>query len=130
LAITDAYVKPAVAGPLDLTVGNTLPEDWLDTIASNVLYLGNRAVVEMVNRSGVSLATGDVVVFDTANDASITRTTTADDKNAVGVVIDGPVANLATARVVVRERDHQPGRPDQYQHDGWPGQAQRHPRSR
>jgi hypothetical protein len=91
-----------VAGPLDLTVGNTLPEDWLDTIASNVLYLGNRAVVEMVNRSGVSLATGDVVVFDTANDASITRTTTADDKNAVGVVIDGPVANLATARVVVR----------------------------
>lgn len=104
MAITDAYVKPSVGGPLDLTVGNILPEDWLDTTASNVLYLHNRNVVEMTNRTGSTLQTGDVVIYETGNDASCAFSVTADDHRVMGVVVDGPVLNLATARVVVRGR--------------------------
>ena len=43
------------------------------------------------NKSGVTLTTGEVVVIDTGNASSVTRTTTLNDLDVFGVVLDGAV---------------------------------------
>lgn len=60
-----------------------------------------RGVIDVVtNKSGGSLAKGDVVIVDTANDHAVTTTTTGSSTATIGVVVEeNGIANNATGRV-------------------------------
>lgn len=61
---------------------------------------GRAIVVTKTNKSGGSLAKGDVVIVDSANDNAITTTTSAGTTVTVGVVVEeNGIANNATGRV-------------------------------
>jgi len=63
--------------------------------------VGGRIVVALLtNRSGGSVAQGDVVIRDDANDKSFTTSTTQGDRKVVGVVLDASIADLASGRIV------------------------------
>lgn len=57
-------------------------------------------IVKVANKSGGSLANGDVVIVDTANNTAVTTTTTGRSETSVGVVQE-TIANNATGRVLV-----------------------------
>lgn len=61
---------------------------------------GRQVVLALTNRSGGSVAAGDVVVFDTTGDESFTTTTTGRAELSVGVAQE-TIANLAAGRVLV-----------------------------
>lgn len=78
---------------------------WYDT-TNAVLRMYDGGTWQLVsrgysytNQSGGTLAAGDVVVFDTGNDSSVTTTTTVSDADVVGVVIIGG-ADGATVHVI------------------------------
>lgn len=56
--------------------------------------------VQLANKSGGSVAAGDVVVIDTANDTAFTTTTTGQAEVSVGVAL-ATIANNATGPVLV-----------------------------
>lgn len=68
---------------------------WYDTTNNVFKILDSSSVFQPINghvytnKSGGSLAAGDVVVIDTSNDNAITTTTTANDTTVFGVIIIG-----------------------------------------
>lgn len=61
---------------------------------------GRRVELPLTNKSGGSVAAGDVVVIDTANDDSFTTTTTGQWQKSVGIAQE-TIANNATGRILV-----------------------------
>ncbi len=61
---------------------------------------GRQVVIPMTNKSGGGVVLGDVVIVDTANDASFTTTTSAASTATIGVVQE-TIANNATGRVLL-----------------------------
>ena len=61
---------------------------------------GRQVVIPLTNKSGGSVAAGDVVVIDTTTDASFTTTTTGRAELSVGVAQE-TIASNATGRVLV-----------------------------
>lgn len=61
---------------------------------------GRQVVLPLTNKSGGSVAAGDVVVIDTANNESFTTTTTGRAEVSIGVAQE-TIANNATGRVLV-----------------------------
>lgn len=61
---------------------------------------GRQVVVPLTNKSGGSVAAGDVVVVDTANDTAFTTTTTGRAEVSVGIAQE-TIANTASGRVLV-----------------------------
>lgn len=59
---------------------------------------GRQTVLFLTNKSGGSVAAGDVVIVDTSNDAAFTTTTSGQSTSALGVVQES-IANNATGRV-------------------------------
>lgn len=60
---------------------------------------GRRVVIPMTNKSGGSVAAGDVVIIDTANDTAFTTTTSARSELSIGVAQE-TIANNATGKVL------------------------------
>lgn len=60
---------------------------------------GRQVVEFMTNKSGGSVAAGDVVIIDTGNDRAFTTTTSGQSTSVFGVVAES-IANNATGRVV------------------------------
>lgn len=60
---------------------------------------GRQVVIPLTNKSGGSVAAGDVVVVDTSNDTAFTTTTTARSEVSLGVAQE-TIANNATGRVL------------------------------
>lgn len=60
--------------------------------------VGRRTVVPLTNKSGGSVAAGDVVVIDTGNNDAFTTNTTSSSTKVIGVVQE-TIANNATGRV-------------------------------
>jgi hypothetical protein len=80
---------------------------WLDSgSAWTLLAMAQTTIVPFTNVSGVTLATGDLVVVDTvsATAATVTSSTTPDDNKVAGVVIvggaNGAVVMVATGGYV------------------------------
>lgn len=61
---------------------------------------GRSEVIPLTNKSGGSVAAGDVVVIDTANDTAFTTTTTGRSEVSLGVAQE-TIANNSTGRVLV-----------------------------
>jgi len=61
---------------------------------------GRQVVIVLTNKSGGSVATGDIVVFDTTTDESFTTTTAARVELSVGIAQE-TIANNALGRVLV-----------------------------
>lgn len=61
---------------------------------------GRQVVIPMTNKSGGSVAAGDVVIIDTGNDAAFTTTTSARSEVSLGVAQE-TIANNAVGRVLV-----------------------------
>lgn len=61
---------------------------------------GRRVEVPLTNKSGGSVAAGDVVVIDTANDDSFTTTTAGRTEVSVGIAQE-TIANNAVGRVLI-----------------------------
>lgn len=61
---------------------------------------GRQVVVSLTNKSGGSVAAGDVVIVDTGNNEAITTTTSARVEVSLGVVQEA-IASNATGRVLV-----------------------------
>ena len=61
---------------------------------------GRKVVAYKTNKSGGSVAAGDVVIIDTTNDNGFTTTTSAGSTVRIGIA-DETIANNATGRVVV-----------------------------
>src|SRR5690349_14326890 len=61
---------------------------------------GRQVVVPMVNKSGGSVAAGDVVIYDTGNNEAFTTTTSGSSLLVAGVAQE-TIANNATGRVLV-----------------------------
>jgi hypothetical protein len=61
---------------------------------------GRQVVVPLTNKSGGSVAAGDVVIVDTGNDAAFTTTTSARSETSLGVVQE-TIANNGTGRVLI-----------------------------
>lgn len=62
---------------------------------------GQKIVVPLTNKSGGSVALGDVVVVDTTNNDAFTTTTSASTTNVVGVAME-TIANNAAGRVCLQ----------------------------
>jgi hypothetical protein len=63
---------------------------------------GRRTIVYLTNKSGGSVAVGDVVIIDSANDNAFTTSTAGAELVGIGVVIEtGGIANNAVGRVAV-----------------------------
>ena len=60
---------------------------------------GRQVVIPLTNRSGGSVAAGDVVVIDAANDAAFTTTTTGRAEVSIGIAQE-TIASLASGRVL------------------------------
>lgn len=67
---------------------------------STDMLRGRNVVLLMTNKSGGSVAAGDVVIIDTGNDNAFTTTTSGQSTSAIGVVMES-IANNATGRVQV-----------------------------
>jgi hypothetical protein len=61
---------------------------------------GRQVVLPLTNKSGGSVAAGDVVVIDTDNDASFETTTTGGETRGIGIAQE-TIANNAVGRVLV-----------------------------
>ncbi len=61
---------------------------------------GRQVVIPLTNKSGGSVAAGDVVVLDTSNNVSFTTTTSANVTTTVGIAQE-TIANNASGRVLV-----------------------------
>lgn len=61
--------------------------------------IGRQIIVPMTNKSGGSVAAGDVVILDTGNDEAFTTTTSAGSLNAAGIAQE-TIANNAVGRVL------------------------------
>lgn len=80
-------------GFVTITNANITPrQEWIN--AANGVYLDN-----ILNNSGVTLETGNVVVWDTTADRAAKTTTTLDDKNVAGVWV-GRTSNGGYGRVL------------------------------
>lgn len=100
----------ALAATQPLHVGSAAPSDatqrgWYDTANSVFRMKDAGGVYQPVsraqfftNKSGGTLAAGDVVILDTSNDSAVTTTTTANDTLVFGVILIGG-ANDATVAV-------------------------------
>jgi hypothetical protein len=64
------------------------------------LIRGRQVIVPLTNKSGGSVAPGDVVIVDTANNDSFTTTTSANSVQQIGVAQE-TIANNASGRVLV-----------------------------
>lgn len=62
---------------------------------------GRQVVIPLTNKSGGSVAAGDVVIMDTANDTAFTTTTTGRFEGVVGIAQEA-IANNATGRVLIQ----------------------------
>ena len=66
------------------------------------LIKGRNLVMQLTNKSGGSLAQGDVVIVDTSNNEACTTTTSGRAEVSVGVVLEvNGIANNAAGRVLV-----------------------------
>lgn len=91
-----AWTTPATA-----ITGDVIPAAFWNTNGrDNLNFIYLKRVVELTNRSGASVAAGDVVILDTANDSSFTTTATADAVVVIGVA-DETIANAALGKVQV-----------------------------
>lgn len=91
-----AWTAPATA-----VTGDVIPAAFWNTNGrDNLNFIYLKRVVELTNRSGASVAAGDVVILDTANDSSFTTTATANVVGAIGVA-DETIANAALGKVQV-----------------------------
>ncbi len=61
---------------------------------------GRQVVIPLTNKSGGSVAAGDVVIVDTANDESFTTTTTGRAEVSLGIAQE-TIASNATGRILV-----------------------------
>jgi hypothetical protein len=61
---------------------------------------GRQVVLPLTNKSGGSVAAGDVVVVDTSNNDAFTTTTTGQAETSLGVALE-TIANNGTGRVLV-----------------------------
>lgn len=62
--------------------------------------VGRQVVALLVNKSGGSVALGDVVVADGSNDEGFTTTTSAANTSVIGVAAE-TIANNATGRIII-----------------------------
>jgi len=99
--------------PYTWTVGEILTAAKMQTyVSDNLAFLKTQTDADMqavTNKSGGTLAVGDVVIWDTANATAVKVTTTARDGRAAGVVLIGgsdnttvylvPYGHLATVNV-------------------------------
>lgn len=107
-AIVSANFTLTTTNPVH--IGTSAPSDsnqrpWYDTTNDVFRIKDNAGVYQPVsrghfftNKSGGTLAAGDVVIIDTSNDNAITTTTTADDALVFGVILVGAADN---AEVIV-----------------------------
>lgn len=80
-------------GFVSITNANITPRhEWVN--AASGVYLDN-----VLNNSGGTLETGDVVIWDTSTDRAVITTTTADDKLLAGIWV-GRTANGGYGRVL------------------------------
>lgn len=81
------------SGFVSITNANISPrQEWVN--AAPGVYLDN-----ILNNSGGTLITGDIVIWDTSTDRAVTTTTTVDDPKTAGVWV-GQTANGGYGRVL------------------------------
>lgn len=78
--------------------GDVLAASDVNTLNTNIGYLGNVVEPSLTNKSGGSLGAGAVVIRDSSNDSAFTTTTTADLMHVLGIVME-TIANNAAGRV-------------------------------
>lgn len=96
-AVVDAHIAE-IGGILDLSTGDTVSETIWDGLVGNVLFNYKRRVVELTNKSGGSVAAGDVVILDASNDSAFTTTSSADNGLVIGVAQE-TIANNAAGKI-------------------------------
>lgn len=91
------WTDPTTRSTDDLITASIWNTDLVDNLA---FLLSTINPDSLTNKSGGALEQGDVVVGDGGNDNAFTTTTTANDPDILGVVMEN-IANDATGRVAV-----------------------------